>query len=79
MIPSWWGEFSSISIFGSGLRFGPVVAVSTSGGFGGGLTLGGMIIGGIRAPRGIAMPFGGCWTVHAEWHFRILFLFSFDW
>ena len=59
MISSWWGEFSSISIFGrSGPRFGLVVALSTFGGFGGGLTFGGMTNGGIRAPGGITIPLG---------------------
>ena len=57
------GEFSSISIFGSGPKLGLVVALSTLGGFGGSLTLGGMTIGGIRAPRGITMPFVGCCTI----------------
>ena len=32
-------------------------------GFGGGLTLGGMKNGGIRAPGGITIPVGGCWTI----------------
>ena len=48
MISSWWGEFSSNSTFGSGARFGLVVALSTFGGFGGGLTFGCIAIEGIR-------------------------------
>ena len=49
MIPPWWGEFNSMSIFGSGSRFGLIVALATFRGFGGNLTLGRMTIGGIRA------------------------------
>ena len=59
MIPSWWGEFSSKSTFGSDPRFGLVVALSTFGGFGGSLTIGGVTIGGNRALRGSTMPLGG--------------------
>ena len=63
MIPFSWGEFSSISIFSPGPKLGLVVALSTFGGFGGSLTLGGMTVGGIRTPRGFTMPFVGCWTI----------------
>ena len=75
MIPSWWGEFSSISIFGSSPRFGLVIALSTFGGFGGSLTPGGMTIGGIRAPGGITVPFEGCWTIPLS---SVLESFSFQ-
>ena len=64
MIPSWWGEFSSMFIFGSSPRFGLVVALATFRGFGGGLTLGGMTIGGIRPPGCITMLFGAVELFH---------------
>ena len=51
-------SFLQISLFGSGPIF--VVASSTFGGFGDSLALGGMMIGSIRIPKSITMPFWGC-------------------
>ena len=63
MIPSWWGEFSSIPIFGSGSRFELVIVSLMFGGFGGSLILGGMTVGCSANSGGNARSLGGCWII----------------
>ena len=63
MIPSWWGEFSSVPIFGSGSGLELVIFSLMFGGFGGGLILGGMTVGCNVNSGGNARSLGACWII----------------
>ena len=73
MIPSWWNEFSSMSIFKSGPRFGLAMVSLTFGGFSGGLIFGGTTMGGTIVSGGSAMPSGDCWIILLGTHLMLLF------
>ena len=76
MIPSWWGEFSSIPIFGSGSGFELVIVSLTFGGFGGGLILGGMTVGCNANSGGNTRSLGSCWIIPLG-NVSMIFPFSF--